>query len=310
MNLRQLLLPVLLGAMLHAQADCPPEPRLPTATEGTQMARSAPDRGFLWRLKRDGRTSYLYGSLHIGRADWLFPGPALRKAWAETDLLALELDLSDAQTVQALTEAGRARAPLSAALQARMDAQARAVCLPEQALAALHPLLQASTLTLLTARWDGLDAGFGQEMALTGLAHEQRRRIVALESAAEQMQALIPEDPTEADRLVDQTLEQLEKKEVRTPMLKLAQTWASGDLTQLTAYEQWCDCAETEGDRAWLRRLLDGRNPQLAARIAALHASGQRVLVAVGALHMSGPQSLTLLLAKQGFDVERIGGAR
>lgn len=308
--LLSLLLSLLPGAALSAQADCPPEPRSPTASEGTKLAKSAPDRGFLWRIKRDGRTSYLFGSLHIGRAAWLFPGPALRKAWAETDLLALELDLSDAPTLQALNEAGRAREPLSAPLQARMDAQTRAVCLPAQALAALHPLLQVSTLTLLSARWDGLDASFGQEMALTGLAHAQQRRIVALESASEQMQALIPSDPVEAERLVDQALTQLERKEVRRPMLKLAMTWAAGDVEQLQRYEQWCDCVQTEEDRAWLRRINDERNPQLATRIAALHASGQRVLVAVGTLHMSGPQSLTRLLAQQGFVVEPVGGAR
>lgn len=308
--IHRLLLSLLLGAALSAQADCPPEPHPPTLSERAKLASTAPDRGFLWRLKREGRTSYLFGSLHIGRAAWLFPGPALRRAWAETDVLALELDLSDAPTLQALTEAGRARAPLSAALQARMETQTRAVCLPEQALAALHPLLQASTLALLSARWDGLDASFGQEMALTGLAHAQQRRIVALESAAEQMQALIPSDPVEAERLVDQTLTQLERQEVRTPMLKLAQTWASGDFAQLQNYEQWCDCVQTEDDRAWLRRINDERNPQLATRIAALHASGQRVLVAVGALHMSGPQSLIRLLAQRGFVVEPVGGPR
>lgn len=307
--MRAALLALLLGLLSSyaARADCPPQPQAPTAAESAVLAPAAPDRGFLWRLRRDGRSSYLYGSLHIGRAAWLFPGPALRQAWAETELLALELDLSDAQTLRTLSQAGRAGAPLSPALQRRLDAQARAVCLPPRTLAALHPILQLSTLALFDARRDGFDAGFGQEMVLTALAKQQGRPIVALERAEEQLRALIPADPAEARQLIEQSLTQLERADARGPMLKLALAWASGDLARLQSYEQWCDCVATAADRRWLRRLNDERNPQLAARIAALHAAGKPLLAAVGALHMSGPQALPRLLEGLGFEVERVG---
>lgn len=298
----------LLGATATATAstDCPPAPQIPTAAQSAELAQAATDRGFLWRLSRDGRSSYLYGSLHIGRAAWLFPGPALRQAWAETELLALELDLGDPATLQALALAGQARTPLPQAVQKRMDEQSRAVCLPPQALAALHPILQVSTLALFQARWDGLDAAFGQEMALMALARQQSRPIVALENAEEQMQALIPADAKEAQQLVEQSLAQLERQQVRGSMLKLTQVWAAGDLARLQSYEQWCDCVKTAADRRWFSKLNDGRNPQLAARIAALHAAGKPVLAAVGALHMSGPQALPRLLQTLGFSVERL----
>jgi hypothetical protein len=59
-----------------------------------------------------------------------------------------------------------------------------------------------------------------------------------------------------------------------------------------------------------LRRLNDERNPNLAARIDALHARGQRVFAAVGALHMTGPRALPALLAQRGYRVERVDFAR
>ena len=80
----------------------------------------------------------------------------------------------------------------------------------------------------------------------------------------------------------------------------------NGRLEELENYESWCDCAQSDEDRVFLRRLIDDRNPQLADHIAAEHHKGRRVFAAVGALHMTGPLALPTLLAKAGFTVERV----
>ena len=59
-----------------------------------------------------------------------------------------------------------------------------------------------------------------------------------------------------------------------------------------------------------MRKLNDERNPPLADGIEAQHSQGQRVFAAVGALHMTGPQALPLLMAQRGFQVERVRFAR
>ena len=82
------------------------------------------------------------------------------------------------------------------------------------------------------------------------------------------------------------------------------------DLKALGAYPRWCGCADSPAERAWLKRVNDDRNGPLAARIDALHGAGQRLLVAVGALHMSGPQALPRLLAERGFTVEALHPAK
>lgn len=299
----------LLLAAGQARADCPPPPQLPTPEQFAAQAPNAPDRGFLWKLTRDGRTSYLYGSLHIGKPEWLLPGPALRAAWQSTQRLALELDLTEAQTLQDITKAvapGKSGRALAQRLQKRLDAQAAALCVPAQALKTLHPLMQISTLALFDGRRDGFDAGFGQEIALGSLAREQGREIVALEKVGTQMAALIPADAKLAGRLAEQGLAQLERGEARSSLRALAEVWERGDLERLASYEQWCDCVASEDERRWLRGMNDGRNPALARRIAALHAEGRPLLVAVGALHMTGPQALPLLLQRAGFQVERV----
>ncbi len=292
-----LLLTLTLG---RAHAACPPVPALPSAAQQAAWAAKAPDRGPLWRISRDGHSSYLFGSLHVGKPDWAYPGPALRRAWAETEVLAVELDPADVGP--ALTAAGTPE-PLPPALAQRVDAQARVACLPPGVLASLPAVLQVSTLTLLEARRDGFDAGFGQDLMLLAWARADGRPVQSLETVAEQLEALSP-PASDMPAMVDSALHQLQTGQTRAPLRKLAEAWSRGDMRTLADYPRWCACADTPAERAWFKRLNDDRNVALAGRIVALHGAGQRLLVAVGALHMSGPQALPLLLARQGFTVE------
>jgi hypothetical protein len=285
-----------------AHAACPPAPALPNATQAASWAAKAPDRGPLWRISRGGHSSYLFGSLHVGKADWAYPGPALRQAWADTDVLAVELDPAD---VGAALAAMPPPEPLPAALARRMDAQTTAACLPAGALARFPVMLQISTLMLFEARRDGFDAGFGQDMMLLAWAKGESRPVQSLESLEEQLAALEP-TAAELPTVVDGSLKQLQKGQVRAPLRKMADAWARADMKTLGDYPRWCACADTPDERAWLKRVNDDRNVQLAERIGALHGAGQRLLVAVGALHMSGPQALPKLLAQQGFTVEPV----
>lgn len=301
--IRRLLLLGLWGLLAsRVQAACPPLPALPGAQQAAAWAAQAGDRGVLWRISRGGHSSYLFGSLHVGKADWAYPGPALRTAWAQTEVLAVELDPADVGPVLAAMPPAE---PLPPALARQLDAQTRAACLPPGALRKLPALLQLSTLTLLEARRDGFDAGFGQDLMLLAWAKAEGRPVQSLESVQEQLDALAPE-PGELLAVIDGGLQQLRKGQVRAPLRRLATAWSRGDLKTLADYPRWCACADTPAERAWMQRVNDGRNGPLAARIAALHGAGQRLLVAVGALHMSGPQALPRLLADDGFTVERV----
>jgi hypothetical protein len=285
-------------------AACPP------VVVSTGAADGAPrDRGLLWRITRDGHSSYLYGTLHVGKPAWQRPGPQVAAALRASEVLALEVDPGDPALLQALTGLPRGAA-LPAPLNDRLQQAFERACVAQASLAPLHPVLQTTTLVVLEARWLGMDPAFALEQMLTAQARVAGLRVVALETAAQQTAALLPASDAESHALIDQSLRQLEDRSARRMLARLAAAWDSGDLAALENYENWCNCVASDSDRATLRRLNDGRNPALASRIEAWHRQGRRLFAAVGALHMTGPQSLPRLLAQQGFAVERVAFER
>ncbi len=288
-----------------ASPACPP----PLPSPATKGADPDPDRGLLWRITRDGHSSWLFGTLHVGKPAWSHLGPRVTAALQASQVLALEIDPGDPELAQALTETGPPLV-LPAALQTRLTQAYARLCINPSSLAALHPLLQVTTLTVLEARWLGLDAAYAQEHLLLARSRggkaQPALRVLALETAAQQKAALLPSDPAEVLSAMAQGLAELEDRSGRRVLERLARAWERGDLHALSTYEQWCACATTEEERAAMRRLNDERNPALADGITTQHAAGLRVFAAVGALHMTGPAALPLLMAQRGFSVERI----
>ena len=83
------------GADAAAGSACPPAPQPLTSENLSAGIRTAKDHGFLWRVTKDGRSSYLYGTIHAARAEWMYPGPVTLDALQRSDTLALELDVLD-----------------------------------------------------------------------------------------------------------------------------------------------------------------------------------------------------------------------
>jgi uncharacterized protein len=284
--------------------------RLPTTTAcpppvDTAAPALAQDRGFLWRLTRAGRHSYLFGTVHVGKPAWREWGPRTEQALRATDTLALELDPTDPGLQTAVMDTALPP-PLGAERVARLQRAIERACVSALAMVGLHPVLQVSTLAVLESRWFGLAPSYGAETLLVHRAQRSRQRVVALETAQLQKAALIPDDAAQVLALVDDGLQQVENQTTRRVLGRLVQAWEAGDLAALQAYPQWCECADSPADQAQLQRLNDARNPALARRIAQLHQQGRRVFAAVGALHMTGPKALPRLMAAHGFQVERV----
>lgn len=287
---------------------CPPAARAPTPEQMQQGLRDARDRGFLWRLRKDGRVSYLYGTVHVARMDWMMPGPGVMAALRASEVVALELDVLD-PGIQERLRAGMALRPgpgLPDALAERLRQQARAACLPDAWVATTAPEMVATTLVVMAARERGLDPAYAVDVVLAGLARSLGRPVASLETPELQLALLRGRTREETQGIVEQSLDELESGRAKPMLARIAQVWADSRLDELDRYPEWCECLDTPQERAMQRRLLDERNPALAERIDTLHRSGRPVFAAVGSLHMIGPTGLPALLAQRGYRVERV----
>ncbi|WP_426390564.1 TraB/GumN family protein [Variovorax sp. R-27] len=288
-----------------AHAACPPSAIASLEKPGMGV-RNGVDRGVLWRIERDGRTSWLYGTIHVGRGDWVRPGPTIQKALTQSDTLALELDLRDEATARAMARPADPELlarMLSGERARRLERQNSEACVPPGTLSKLQPILQVTALAGLAGRADGLYPEFGVDETLAVSARNSSKPIVALENAAEQIKVLTGESEAEEAEQVDAALDELESGKLRGQLKELADVWARSDAAKLASYPEWCDCLKTPAEQRLMKRLLDDRNPNLADGIERLHAGGKGVFAAVGALHMIGPQGLPTLMAARGFTV-------
>jgi uncharacterized protein len=287
---------------------CPPAVQQPTAEMIQDGLHNARDHGFLWRISKNGRTSYLYGTIHVAKFDWMFPGPQVMQAIRSTDTVALEMDMLDAGIQQDMSRrmAEMQSKALPASLQKRIRQQADAFCVPYDSIAKLSPEFQVVALTMMVGRKAGLEAGYAIDAVLAGIGHKAKKNMVSLESPELQMQALHMHDESEMQAFVADSLDELEANRSLTMLDSIAKHWADADYAEMERFNEWCDCLNTEIERLMMKRLLDERNPELAAKIDALHTGGKQVFAAVGSLHMFGPLGLPKLLEKRGYQIEQV----
>jgi uncharacterized protein YbaP (TraB family) len=297
-----------LAGLAQAASACPPVAQPLDEAAVRQGLRDARDHGFLWRIEQDGRSSWLYGTLHVAELSWMFPARSVMDALRSADRVALELDLMDpdiSRRLQVAMQAPPGAPALPPALAKRLAAQSQAACVGN-ALASLRPEMQAMTLLALAGRSQRLDPAYGIDGFLAGFARGLGKPVTSLETPEAQLALLLQDDPAAMQRQVSDTLDELEKGSGLAVMGRLARAWAGSQWAELDTYLDWCDCINTPEQRSFQRRLVDERNLVLARRVQAIHDAGHSVFVAVGSLHMIGPQGLPALLAARGFKVEAV----
>ena len=235
-----------------APATCPAKATVPGKNEMQAMVRDAQDRGLLWRVSHDGRDSWLYGTSHVGRREWLMPGRTVMGAMMKSDKLALELNVLDPEVSKSLAQGMKARddAPeLSAALAARLELQREKAC--AQDIAPLRPMPRWWPCRPGRAAF-GVYPDYGVDMMLAGMAAGLKKPVVGLETPELQIRELFSDDPAQVSESVSEGLKQLESGKAPEMVNLIADLWADGRQDRLENYADWCDCANTPHERAQL----------------------------------------------------------
>lgn len=267
-------------------------------------AAEDPQRSLIWKVTPPtGASSYVFGTIHLPdttvfrqrdtvlsllRTCTTFAAELhLDSAAANMDLSMLFLpkgtlyDLTDSATVREICSVLAERSPSMAALCPRLSPGALSIILTMADVPRTAPVAMDQFL------WD-----------LAGTSGAQR---VGLEALSEQKAML--------DRLTPaMVLDQVRDMDLNDSLVdRLVRLYASEDLA--TMAELASDPALNMFDEV-MPELNDDRNVRMVERMEPLLRNG-RTFVAVGALHLTGPKSILLLLRSKGYTVEPVlGGTR
>ncbi len=260
--------------------------------------------GFVYRIIGDGPVaSYLVGTRHsedprVTRLLSTF-APLIR----EVDVVAVEV-VPDAVTLLAIGAA--TLLPIDQSLRSLigehrfrdLQAAAQELDIPGALLDRLKPWAAAVTLGM-----PGAKSGRFLDMEIYLEALRQQRRVIGLESAAEQLQVFDDMSPALQIMLLEDAIKNahLMPKQFE----ELTSVFLDGDLEALdrAARAQYANMPP-EVSRWFDEALLERRNVRMFERLSSL-LDQQSVLVAIGALHLVGDSGLIAGLRGLGYRVER-----
>lgn len=281
----------------------------------TSAARTVPARrqGTLFKVSRNGRVAYLFGTIHVGAKSFYPLAPEVSQALSEANELVLELDTRANDAFQRAV-AAHASYPagdsigkhVSADTLTRLTQALHAVGIPLASVAHLKPWLLANILLGLELQRSGFDRDNGNEFFLLAQAQARGTAVTELESADYQLALFDTLGHADAERYLRESLTELSDGSSLRKAKATIDAWRSGDAAALDALMPDAVDGGTVSADFTRRMLLGKRNPEMAERIERLVETGKTAFVGVGLLHLLGAEGLPRLLAQRGFAVEKV----
>jgi uncharacterized protein YbaP (TraB family) len=256
----------------------------------------------LW-VARDGDTTiWLFGTVHQlrARAPWL-TGP-VAKAFADSDVLTLEIEPVTLEAMtQALVKVAPVRpAPLPPELDRRLRKRSQELGFPAQAFDAADPWFAATTLSAQPLARAGYSPGPAPETLLARLADRSGTTIEPLETLDGQL-GIFAALPQPAQRTMLTRV--LDDPDPVPAMDRIVAAWGKGDVATL---DRLLAGDMAEAGPAVRTALLERRNAAWARTIGKWMRQPGTRFVAVGAGHLIGPGSVQARLQAMGVTVERV----
>lgn len=270
----------------------------------------AADRGALFKVTDQGRTLYLFGTMHVGQPDFYPFEARLLAAVAAAPTLALEIDPNAAPEVAARAMQKHGFAPAGTvtppALAPRLARALQQAGVDPAAVAPFKPWLLATVLTISEFRRLGYDNALAVDGQLAALAREKRVKVIELESIDAQL-SLLDSMPVAAQwAFLQETLDDIDSGKHREEAQQVAQAWATADRAALDAIAARLDADTSVSARFMKEVLLDGRNGALTDGIVSLMKRENNSVAAIGVLHLVGKRSVPALMRQRGLTVEQI----
>jgi uncharacterized protein YbaP (TraB family) len=307
---------LLLAIVASCKRDSAPPPvSEPVATPGSAAAPRADtdpwaakaepkvdtlSRVFLWSVEKDGKTSYAFGTMHVGMDPERLPKIVWDKVTSGT-AFAMETNATDGSILNlGARTSGSLREDLGPAYWEKLGK-----LIEPQMLAAVDKKKPVIAAVMLSMR--GLPmTGLGMDTTLMAKAQAAGKPVIYLEPASKQAALLERWMDVKALKLMIDTAD---KSAELTKQMVAA--YSAGDDVKMVSLNEGQKAeslahgyTEAEYDQQSADMLWD-RNASWIPAIEAMHAKGGG-FVAVGALHLVGKKSVLEMLEAKGYKITRI----
>lgn len=279
-----------------------------------QVGAASPRQGgALFKVQRAGQNAYVFGTIHVGRADFYPFDDKVLQALQHSTSVALEIDPGNTQGLAALMTRygtyadGKSLArELPQPLQQQLNPLLEKYGLTPAAVANMKPWLLATVLGISEYTYQGYLPQYGVDSTLAVFAKNHGKPLVELETAEQQLSLLGKLTSTEQLQFLQDSIDEIQDPEKAQRSLQLITLWRDGDVEGLTAMLAELTSDDTFTGKFVQRALLDERNPGLADGIAKLAGTTPHAFVGIGMLHLVGKNSVLAILRQRGYTVTRI----
>ncbi len=283
---------------------------------------------FLWKVSDDDSHVWIMGTIHVADSSFYPMDSAIIKAFAASEEVATELDVSDAsinaeiskRTMQTglLSNGKTLKEILSKENYDRLDSVCNAWDIPTAGISVLRPWLATLTLSVVEIARLGYDAKYGIDLNMAAAAKQLKKKVVSIESVDDQMNALsFPFENESADSVGYLNLETalLSLAETEAVIQGMAIAWKTGNDSLMAALiekeDSSCyagqDCEKLEKYVAVQNQLLyRKRNKKMAEFAVDCLKNNRKTFMMVGSAHLVGKnENVISLLESKGYKIER-----
>nr|WP_246541762.1 TraB/GumN family protein [Collimonas antrihumi] len=267
----------------------------------------------MFKIQRAGQSAYVFGTIHVGRADFYPFDDKVLLALQHSTSVALEIDPGNTQGLAALmtrygtyADGKSLTQELPQPLQQQLNPLLEKYGLTPAAVANMKPWLLATVLGISEYTYQGYLPQYGVDSTLAAFAKSHGKPLVELETAERQLSLLGKLTSTEQLQFLQDSIDEIQDPEKAQRSLQLITLWRDGDVEGLTAMLAELTSDDTFTGKFVQRALLDERNPGLADGIAKLASTTPHPFVGIGMLHLVGKNSVLAILRQRGYTVTRI----
>lgn len=261
----------------------------------------------MWKLSDADATIYLFGGIHKLPPGLNWQSGMVDTAIASADTLVMELsprEQAEAPAVFAALGSSTPQAPILRRIPSQYadeyETLSRHVPAKRDQLDTLESWAAALLLSHAVGQSANLSVELGTEKQLEARFQNSGKAVEGLETAYYQLGLLDTLPQRSQDELLTRTIADSGISGARFNQLVAA--WAKGDIAAIERYT----AEELRTVDGLAGPLLETRNRNWARWIERRLATPGTVLIAVGAGHLVGPDSVQVMLAAEGIHVERV----